>query len=48
MILEETIKAYKKIKNINSISTNGAKHITVVGDLHGQLDDLLMIFYKVF
>ena len=46
-ILEETIKQLKILKNINYISTSTKKQITVVGDLHGQLDDLLLIFYKV-
>lgn len=46
-ILEETIKQLKILKNINNISTSTKKQITVVGDLHGQLDDLLLIFYKV-
>lgn len=47
MVLEEILKFYKKQKNITSISTNVTKNLTVVGDLHGQLDDLMMIFYKV-
>ncbi len=46
-ILEETIKHLKHLKNINTISTSTTKQVTVVGDLHGQLDDLLLIFYKV-
>ena len=45
-ILEETLKQLKELKNINHISTSTKKQITVVGDLHGQLDDLLLIFYK--
>ncbi len=47
LILQETINALKKLKNINILATNASKNITIVGDLHGQLDDLLMIFYKV-
>ncbi|CAF0704316.1 unnamed protein product [Brachionus calyciflorus] len=46
LILEETVKALKKLKNINVVSTNVSKNITVIGDLHGQLDDLMLIFYK--
>lgn len=46
-LLEETIRELKKLKNINLISTSTKKQITVVGDLHGSLDDLLIIFYKV-
>lgn len=46
-LLEKTIEKLKHLKNINYISTSITKQITIVGDLHGQLDDLLMIFYKV-
>jgi len=45
-LLEETIKALKNLKNINTITISTS--LTVIGDLHGQIDDLLMIFYKVF
>jgi len=44
-LLEETIKALKNLKNINTITISTS--LTVIGDLHGQIDDLLMIFYKV-
>lgn len=47
MVLEEILKYMRKQKNITMISTNVTKNLTVVGDLHGQLDDLMMIFYKV-
>jgi serine/threonine-protein phosphatase with EF-hand domain len=47
LILQETANALKKLKNVNILATNVSKNITIVGDLHGQLDDLLMIFYKV-
>ena len=46
-LLKETAKALEKLKNINMISIHLNKTITIVGDLHGQIDDLLMIFYKV-
>jgi serine/threonine-protein phosphatase with EF-hands len=46
-ILRESIKRLKLLDNINKIATQGTKTVTVVGDLHGKLDDLLMIFYKV-
>jgi serine/threonine-protein phosphatase with EF-hands len=36
----------KEKQNINYISTKITNQITVVGDIHGQIDDLLTIFYK--
>jgi serine/threonine-protein phosphatase with EF-hand domain len=48
LILEETLKLLRTFKNINMISTSTTQNITIVGDLHGSLDDLLLIFYKVF
>lgn len=48
LILEETLKVLKTLKNINQISINSSQGFTVVGDLHGSLDDLLLIFYKVY
>jgi serine/threonine-protein phosphatase with EF-hand domain len=47
LILEETLKLLKTLKNINMISTSTNQNITIVGDLHGSLDDLLLILYKV-
>jgi hypothetical protein len=49
MILREGAKKLRRLDNINKASTEvkGSKTVTVVGDLHGKLDDLLVILYKV-
>ncbi|KAJ7319571.1 hypothetical protein JRQ81_019082 [Phrynocephalus forsythii] len=45
-LFHETRKVLQQMPNITHLSTSYAKEITICGDLHGNLDDLLLIFYK--
>ncbi|KAM4819065.1 serine/threonine-protein phosphatase with EF-hands 1-like [Thomomys bottae] len=45
-VLYETKKALKDMPNFTHVRTSPSKDITICGDLHGHLDDLLLIFLK--
>ncbi|XP_071069297.1 serine/threonine-protein phosphatase with EF-hands 1 [Dasypus novemcinctus] len=45
-VLFETKKILKQMPNFSHIRTTPSREITICGDLHGKLDDLLLIFYK--
>ncbi|XP_017720209.1 PREDICTED: serine/threonine-protein phosphatase with EF-hands 1-like [Rhinopithecus bieti] len=46
-VLFETKKVLKQMPNFTHVQTSPSKELTICGDLHGKLDDLFMIFYKV-
>lgn len=46
VLLGEARKHFKKIPNVQNVSTKIAGKVTIVGDLHGSLEDILMIFFK--
>ncbi|EHB15250.1 Serine/threonine-protein phosphatase with EF-hands 2 [Heterocephalus glaber] len=45
-LLHETRRHLAQLPNITRVSSCYGKELTVCGDLHGQLDDLIFIFYK--
>lgn len=43
-ILEAAAALNKKMPTVKYVKIDSSEHMTVIGDLHGQLDDLLLIF----
>ncbi|KRF84893.1 serine/threonine-protein phosphatase rdgC isoform X1 [Drosophila virilis] len=46
MILREAAKCLKQMPNLWMVSTAVSQQVTICGDLHGKLDDLLVVLYK--
>ncbi|XP_060656997.1 serine/threonine-protein phosphatase rdgC isoform X1 [Drosophila nasuta] len=46
LILREAAKSLKEMPNLSMVSTAVSQQVTVCGDLHGKLDDLLVVLCK--
>ncbi|KAL7734450.1 hypothetical protein ACLKA6_010777 [Drosophila palustris] len=46
LILREAAKSLKQMPNLSMVSTAVSQQVTVCGDLHGKLDDLLVVLCK--